>query len=79
MTGVAVVVVDRLGRRPLLLGGVSGMVSPFTSLFLELLEEKVYMFFNQVCEVIAFDSCFCLLESNACLLQINNSNLGSII
>ncbi|XVE90464.1 hypothetical protein DITRI_Ditri20bG0080000 [Diplodiscus trichospermus] len=30
MTGVAVVVVDRLGRRPLLLGGVSGMVSPFT-------------------------------------------------
>ncbi|XP_020215436.1 D-xylose-proton symporter-like 2 [Cajanus cajan] len=31
MTGVAVVVVDRLGRRPLLLGGVSGMV---ISLFL---------------------------------------------
>lgn len=31
MTGVAVLVVDRLGRRPLLLGGVSGMVSPFTS------------------------------------------------
>ncbi|XVF56529.1 hypothetical protein PTKIN_Ptkin06aG0128400 [Pterospermum kingtungense] len=31
MTGVAVVVVDRLGRRPLLLGGVSGMV---VSLFL---------------------------------------------
>ncbi|XVF41665.1 hypothetical protein PTKIN_Ptkin01aG0298000 [Pterospermum kingtungense] len=30
MTGVAVVVVDRLGRRPLLLGGVSVMVSPFT-------------------------------------------------
>ncbi|KAK9286643.1 hypothetical protein L1049_015043 [Liquidambar formosana] len=31
MTGVAVLVVDRLGRRPLLLGGVSGMV---VSLFL---------------------------------------------
>ncbi|KAL2556521.1 D-xylose-proton symporter-like 2 [Forsythia ovata] len=31
MTGVAVLVVDRLGRRPLLLGGVSGMV---ISLFL---------------------------------------------
>ncbi|MCI07097.1 D-xylose-proton symporter-like 2-like [Trifolium medium] len=31
MTGVAVVVVDRLGRRPLLLGGVSGIV---ISLFL---------------------------------------------
>ncbi|EOY10062.1 PREDICTED: D-xylose-proton symporter-like 2 [Theobroma cacao] len=31
MTGAAVVVVDRLGRRPLLLGGVSGMV---VSLFL---------------------------------------------
>lgn len=29
MTGVAVLVVDRLGRRPLLLGGVSGMVSPY--------------------------------------------------
>ena len=28
MTGVAVLVVDKLGRRPLLLGGVSGMVSP---------------------------------------------------
>lgn len=28
MTGVAVLVVDRLGRRPLLLTGVSGMVSP---------------------------------------------------
>ncbi|KAG2325584.1 hypothetical protein Bca52824_008312 [Brassica carinata] len=28
MTGVAVVVIDRLGRRPLLLGGVGGMVSP---------------------------------------------------
>lgn len=27
MTGVAVVVVDKLGRRPLLLGGVSGIVS----------------------------------------------------
>lgn len=27
MTGVAVSVVDRLGRRPLLLGGVSGIVS----------------------------------------------------
>ncbi|CAI9767778.1 unnamed protein product [Fraxinus pennsylvanica] len=31
MTGVAVLVVDRLGRRPLLLGGISGMV---ISLFL---------------------------------------------
>ncbi|GKV06972.1 hypothetical protein SLEP1_g18787 [Rubroshorea leprosula] len=31
MTGVAVIVVDRIGRRPLLLGGVSGMV---VSLFL---------------------------------------------
>ncbi|KAJ6697052.1 hypothetical protein OIU85_003417, partial [Salix viminalis] len=31
MTGIAVLVVDRLGRRPLLLGGVSGMV---ISLFL---------------------------------------------
>ncbi|XP_065852988.1 D-xylose-proton symporter-like 2 [Euphorbia lathyris] len=31
MTGIAVLVVDRLGRRPLLLGGVSGMV---VSLFL---------------------------------------------
>lgn len=29
MTGAAVLVVDRLGRRPLLLGGVSGIVSPF--------------------------------------------------
>jgi len=27
MTGTAVLVVDRLGRRPLLLGGVSGMVN----------------------------------------------------
>lgn len=27
MTGVAVMVVDKLGRRPLLLGGVSGIVS----------------------------------------------------
>lgn len=27
MTGIAVLVVDRLGRRPLLLGGVSGIVS----------------------------------------------------
>ncbi|RRT79705.1 hypothetical protein B296_00024077 [Ensete ventricosum] len=27
MTGVAVLVVDRLGRRPLLIGGVSGIVS----------------------------------------------------
>lgn len=32
MTGVAVLAVDRLGRRPLLLGGVSGMVSPYISL-----------------------------------------------
>lgn len=32
MTGAAVLVVDRLGRRPLLLGGVSGMVSPLGSL-----------------------------------------------
>lgn len=31
MTGVAVIVIDRLGRRPLLLGGVSGMVCPLTS------------------------------------------------
>lgn len=30
MTGAAVVVIDRLGRRPLLLGGVSGMVSPLS-------------------------------------------------
>lgn len=29
MTGAAVLAVDRLGRRPLLLGGVSGIVSPF--------------------------------------------------
>ncbi|KAJ8433571.1 hypothetical protein Cgig2_033660 [Carnegiea gigantea] len=28
ITGTAVTVVDKLGRRPLLLGGVSGMVSP---------------------------------------------------
>lgn len=28
MTGVAVLVVDKVGRRPLLLGGVSGIVSP---------------------------------------------------
>lgn len=27
MTGLAVLVVDRLGRRPLLIGGVSGIVS----------------------------------------------------
>jgi hypothetical protein len=27
MTGVAVLVVDKLGRRPLLIGGVSGIVS----------------------------------------------------
>lgn len=32
MTGVAVFVVDKIGRRPLLLGGVSGMVSPYISL-----------------------------------------------
>jgi len=30
MTGVAVVVIDRLGRRPLLLGGVGGMVCPLS-------------------------------------------------
>jgi hypothetical protein len=31
MTGVAVLVVDRLGRRPLLIGGVSGIVSLHSS------------------------------------------------
>ncbi|KAF8097899.1 hypothetical protein N665_0279s0029 [Sinapis alba] len=40
MTGVAVVVIDRLGRRPLLLGGVSGMV---VSLFLL---GSYYIFFS---------------------------------
>ncbi|VVB14867.1 unnamed protein product [Arabis nemorensis] len=40
MTGAAVVVIDRLGRRPLLLGGVSGMV---VSLFLL---GSYYIFFS---------------------------------
>lgn len=40
MTGVAVVVIDRLGRRPLLLGGVGGMV---VSLFLL---GSYYIFFS---------------------------------
>jgi len=40
MTGVAVVVIDRLGRRPLLLGGVGGMV---VSLFLL---GSYYLFFS---------------------------------
>lgn len=31
MTGLAVLVVERLGRRPLLLGGVSGIVSTLFS------------------------------------------------
>ena len=31
MTGVAVIVIDKLGRRPLLFGGVSGMVCPLAS------------------------------------------------
>ena len=39
MTGVAVLVVDRLGRRPLLLGGVSGIVS--TLRFHQLSAEEV--------------------------------------
>lgn len=34
MTGLAVVVIDRLGRRPLLLSGVGGMVCPLSSLSL---------------------------------------------
>uniref|UniRef100_A0A1J3F192 D-xylose-proton symporter-like 1 n=1 Tax=Noccaea caerulescens TaxID=107243 RepID=A0A1J3F192_NOCCA len=42
MTGVAVIVIDRLGRRPLLLGGVSGMV---ISLFLL---GSYYLFYNTV-------------------------------
>ncbi|OMP01497.1 Sugar/inositol transporter [Corchorus olitorius] len=42
MTGAAVVVVDRLGRRPLLLGGVSGIV---ISLFLL---GSYYLFLNDV-------------------------------
>lgn len=55
MTGVAVVVIDRLGRRPLLLGGVGGMVLlcfshrlsfliRFSELALNLLQEKYYRF-----------------------------------
>jgi len=56
MTGTAVLVVDRLGRRPLLLGGVSGMVNKgcpvsqfFCKLFfliprLHLQECKSYLF-----------------------------------
>ncbi|CAN6817901.1 unnamed protein product [Brassica oleracea] len=42
MTGVAIVVIDKLGRRPLLLGGVSGMV---ISLFLL---GSYYIFYNNV-------------------------------
>ncbi|XP_018491795.2 D-xylose-proton symporter-like 1 [Raphanus sativus] len=42
MTGVAIVVIDKLGRRPLLLGGVSGMV---LSLFLL---GSYYIFYNNV-------------------------------
>ncbi|KAJ0237195.1 D-xylose-proton symporter-like 2 [Hirschfeldia incana] len=42
MTGVAVIVIDRLGRRPLLLGGVSGMM---ISLFLL---GSYYIFYNTV-------------------------------
>ncbi|XP_010489652.1 PREDICTED: D-xylose-proton symporter-like 1, partial [Camelina sativa] len=42
MTGVSVIVIDRLGRRPLLLGGVSGMV---ISLFLL---GSYYIFYNNV-------------------------------
>ncbi|KAH0890858.1 hypothetical protein HID58_053287 [Brassica napus] len=42
MTGVAVIVIDKLGRRPLLLGGVSGMV---LSLFLL---GSYYIFYNNV-------------------------------
>jgi len=34
MSATAVTIVDKLGRRPLLLGGVSGMVSPAPFLFL---------------------------------------------
>ncbi|GMI88754.1 hypothetical protein like AT5G17010 [Hibiscus trionum] len=45
MTGVAVVAVDRLGRRPLLLGGVSGMV---ISLFLL---GSYYLFLDDVAAV----------------------------
>ncbi|KAK7264016.1 hypothetical protein RJT34_31618 [Clitoria ternatea] len=45
MTGVAVVIVDRLGRRPLLLGGVSGMV---ISLFLL---GSYYIFLNNASAV----------------------------
>ena len=37
MTGAAVIVIDKLGRRPLLFGGVSGMVCPLTSSLLSLL------------------------------------------
>ncbi|XVE62262.1 hypothetical protein DITRI_Ditri06bG0104200 [Diplodiscus trichospermus] len=48
MTGVAVVVVDRLGRRPLLLGGVSGMV---LSLFLL---GSYYLFLDHVPAVAVF-------------------------
>ncbi|CAN6809360.1 unnamed protein product [Brassica oleracea] len=42
MTGVAIIVIDKLGRRPLLLGGVSGMV---LSLFLL---GSYYIFYNNV-------------------------------
>ncbi|KAL0720025.1 hypothetical protein Bca4012_069349 [Brassica carinata] len=42
MTGVAVIVIDKLGRRPLLFGGVSGMV---ISLFLL---GSYYIFYNTV-------------------------------
>jgi hypothetical protein len=45
MTGVAVLVVDRLGRRPLLLGGVSGMVKSlhfFTYVWLVHFSSKKY-------------------------------------
>ncbi|WCJ27804.1 Major facilitator superfamily protein [Euphorbia peplus] len=45
MTGIAVLVVDRLGRRPLLLGGVSGMV---VSLFLL---GSYYLFLDDVAAV----------------------------
>lgn len=47
MTGLAVLVVDRVGRRPLLLGGVSGMVSIFTFLRVSLIVshnvESIYL------------------------------------
>jgi hypothetical protein len=60
MTGTAVLVVDRLGRRPLLLGGVSGMVNKGC---------PVSQFFCYLLFFFLFQGCTCKNAKATCLMK----------